>query len=173
MARDIIDEMKFVNADWNDAEGLAESFEEALKELGLFVYADPFLEGSDTLGFIIVPYEASTEEIKEGSSEFWDEYEDEDEDEEIPGDVSDDNYDNRGLDQIGEDISTALEGFSIEIADIMKEPLAEEKLNDRDYMENLLYNWMEQAGVDIYSDLTQAQLEQYIDEGIAKARTLV
>jgi hypothetical protein len=41
-------------ADWKDIDGLAESFKEALKPLGILVLEDPIADGSDQYSYILV-----------------------------------------------------------------------------------------------------------------------
>lgn len=148
---------EFVVADWKDIDGLIESFEEALKEFGIHMYQDPTLEGSDTYGFLLSSVEMTDEEIAGESEEFWGPWEEED------GEA-----DNRGLDQIGEDIDAAISGFDREVYDILNGFDGEEKVQDLDYMENILMNWLENAGVD-RSDLQDEEVSKYISQAIDKA----
>ena len=58
-----MEKQMFVSADWKDIEGLIESFTEVLKNFGLFIYDDPWFEGTDSYGFVVSNETLTDEQI--------------------------------------------------------------------------------------------------------------
>lgn len=57
----------FLNWDWKESPDLDKLAK--LKDLGVFVYEDPALEGSDSFGFIFSNKELTKKEVKDISDE--------------------------------------------------------------------------------------------------------
>ncbi len=57
------DDVRFVNADWKDPEGLIKGFKNTLEYFGLHMYENPVCIGTDQYGFIISKIELDDEKI--------------------------------------------------------------------------------------------------------------
>lgn len=64
-------QIESARADWKDINGMIEEFEKALTALGLHIYDDPVMEGSDTYGFYISNQELTPEQIQDHSNLEW------------------------------------------------------------------------------------------------------
>ncbi len=62
-------DLQYAGSDYSDIDGLIESFTKALKKLGINVYSDPAVEGSDTYQFYLTKEKLSKKQLNNISDE--------------------------------------------------------------------------------------------------------
>ena len=61
----------FAAADYKDMEGFMEELEDALRAIGVYMYQDPIVAGSDMYGYVFSNEEMPVEEIRVKAEEYW------------------------------------------------------------------------------------------------------